>query len=165
MNSHDEKQLVAAQAELEAAIDCRLKALPELRAPATLLPRVLAVIERRAVPAWYCRSWQMWPAALRAVSLAVLLAAFGGLCFAGWELSHAAGVGEATQTLRQWVSGLGAMWNTLAVILQAMLLAVKHLGPLFIAVCVFGGIAAYLSCLGLGTAFVRLAVARRQNGI
>jgi len=146
---------------LGEATDRELKGLPELRAPRTLLPRVMAAIHQRAALPWYHQAWHAWPHGLQIASFSVLALMFGGLCFAGWELSHAGGVGEATQPLRQWFSGFETVWKTLAVIVQAMLLAAKDLGPLFIAVCVFAGIATYVSCLALGTAFVRLAVARR----
>lgn len=146
---------------LAALIDRELKQLPEQEAPATLVPRVLAALRQRAALPWYRTAWQTWPYALQVASLAVLGAMFGGLCFGGWELSHGATANEVTQVLQQWFSGFSVAGNVLSVIAHAGLLAAQHLGPVFLAGCAFAALAAYLSCLGLGTAFVRLAVARR----
>jgi len=72
MNSDYEKRL-------EAEIDRELKALPELRAPTTLLVRVRSAVAQRAAVPWYRQSWQMWPMIWRVTAMAVLLASFGGL--------------------------------------------------------------------------------------
>ena len=116
MNGNDERHL-------EALIDRELKALPELQAPASLLPRVLAVIRPQVALPWYRRAWQSWPFGLQVASFAVLSVLFGWLCFAGWEVSQVVSVSEAAQTIRQWLGALGAVGNTLAVVLQAILLA------------------------------------------
>lgn len=154
MNPDTEKQLAAL-------IDRELKRLPDREAPATLVPRVLTALRQRTALPWYRSAWQTWPYGLQVASLAALGVMFGGLCFAGWELSHAAAAAEATQTLQEWLARFSVVGNVLAVIAQAGLLAARHLGTVFLAGCVFAAVAAYLSCLGLGTAFVRLAVARR----
>lgn len=155
MNGNIEKQL-------EALIDRELKQLPALPAPPTLLPRVLAALGHRAALPWYRSDWQAWPFRLQVASLACLAAMFAGLCFGSWQLSEAAMVGEATQTLRHWFSGFAFVWSTLAVLGNALVLAAKNLGPLAVWACIIAGLATYLSCLGLGTAFVRLAVVRRH---
>jgi hypothetical protein len=161
MNSHDEKRLVAAQAELEAAVERRLKALPELRAPATLLPRVMAAIERRTAPAWYRRAWQTWPLALQAASLAVLVALFAGLCLGAWQLTHSSGATAATHEINGWLAALDMVWRTLGVLGAAALLAVQRLGMGFIAACVVLALVCYAVSLGLGTVCLRLAMTRR----
>jgi hypothetical protein len=154
MNPHQEKQL-------EAAIDRRLKALPELHAPRTLLPRVMTVIEQRAAVPWYRRAWQTWPLALQAGSLAALLAMFGGLCIGGWQLTHSAGAGAATQEINGWLAAANMVWRTLSVLGNAVVLAVQRLGTGFIVACVVLALVCYAVSLGLGTVSVRLALARR----
>jgi hypothetical protein len=147
--------------QLEAQIDRVLQHLPELEAPATLLPRVWAEIERRAALPWYRRAWVTWPVGLQAAALVVLAILFGGLCLGGWQITHSAEVADATQTAGRWFAGFTLVANTLSALGNALVLAVKQLGPIFLGACVVVGLATYLSCLGLGTAFVRLAVARR----
>jgi len=151
--------------ELEAQIDRELKGLGELRAPATLASRVLRAIEQRAARPWHQRAWQTWPAGLQTVSLVMLLAMFGGLCFAAWTLTHS-GAGEAAlQTAGGWFSVFGAISRTLTVLTEAASLAVHQLGTRVIA----GGLAvlvmAWIACVGLGTMCVRLALRPTTNRI
>ncbi len=146
---------------LEAEINRALKGLPELPAPRTLAPRVMRAIEQRAQVPWYRQSWQMWPLALRAASLVLLLAVFGGICFAGWELRQTGIVVAAMHQVGGWLSGLSAIWNLVNVLLGAVVLVVKKLGVGFMVACVAAVALAYAMCFGLGTVYVRLALARR----
>ena len=148
-------------AQLEAAIDRELKALPHLSAPQTLLPRIMATLERRTVLPWYRRAWQTWPMPLQLSSLFVLLAVFGGLCFGSWELMHAPVVASATTEASGWLRLLNGLLNTLGVLAKALALAVESLGPLVIGGVVLAVLAGYAACLGFGTLYVRLAFARR----
>jgi len=145
---------------LEAEISRELKALPELAAPAALMNRVMAVIEQRATVPWYRRSWQTWPAALQTASLIGLLALFGGLCLGGWELSQTEAATLALRRVSEWSSGLSVIGNTVNVLLDAAALAMKKLGPGFIAACLVLAGLTYAMCMGLGTVYFRLAFAR-----
>jgi len=147
--------------ELEARIDRELKSLPPLAAPPTLALRIMARLAGRAVAPWYRRAWPAWPAGLQLASLAVLLAMFGGLCFAGWQLSHAASVSAAAQKVGGVVSIASAAWRTLGVLVDAVLQVVRHLGTGFICALVVMGLAGYALLVGLGSACYRLAYARR----
>ncbi len=147
--------------QLETAIDRELRGLPELQAPAALQQRVLAAIRLGATAPWYRRSWEYWPVALRWGSLAFLLAFFGAVVFAGWELSRAAGFAAVRSELAGLFSGVSAVWNTVHALLAAVALVAKHLGTPFIVGCGVALAVGYAICVGLGTAFVRLAYARR----
>jgi predicted lysophospholipase L1 biosynthesis ABC-type transport system permease subunit len=148
---------------LEAAIQRELQTLPELAAPAALVGRVLRVIEQRSRLPWYRRSWQTWPMALQAASLAVLLVLFGGLCLGGWELSHAEAITLAVHRAGEWLSGLNLIGNTLEVLANAALLVAKKLGTgVVIALLVMAGLG-YALCVGLGTVYYRLAFAKREE--
>jgi hypothetical protein len=146
---------------LEAKIDCALKALPDLVAPSRLLPHVLETIAWRHALPWYRQPWQMWPAALRVCTLVLLLGSCGALCVACWQLTRAAGFTAASQEVAQTFSGLSAIWNVLNVLLGAVVLVVKHLGTAFMVGCGVALVLGYAVCVGLGTACVRLAYARR----
>jgi len=147
--------------DLEQQIDQALKRLPDLPAPPHLLPRVMEALARRQVLPWYRQPWQMWPVAFRVCALAFLLASCGGLCFACWQLTRAAGFSAAAQELAQTFSGVTALWNAVNVLLGAVLLVAKHLGTGFIVACGVALAFGYAICVGLGTACVRLAYARR----
>lgn len=58
-------------ADVEDRVDRALKQLPPVRAPHTLLPRVMSVVHAWARRPWYERSWFTWPLALRAASIAL----------------------------------------------------------------------------------------------
>lgn len=146
---------------LEAAIDRELKALPNLRAPQRLLPRVMAVIKERAELTWYRRAWQTWPVSLQVVSMLVLLVAFAGLCLGSWQLIHAPVVVSAASEASGWFSILNTTWSTLGVLANALALAFRSLGPLVLFGIMMALLLGYAVCVGFGTLYVRLAFARR----
>ncbi len=146
--------------DTEARIDRELKALPDLEAPRTLAPRVMAAIALRESASWYRRPWQQWPYALRVASLSVLILAFGVFCFAAWQLTKAAGYTEAAAEVRDLFSGVGFIWRILNVLGEAVVLIVKQMGTGLI-LGILGALAmGYAMCLALGTVCVRLAWAR-----
>lgn len=147
--------------QLETRIDRELKQLGELSAPATLAPRVIRVIEQRTARLWYRCSWQTWPLGLQAASLAALLAMFGGLCWGVWELTRAGAVTAGAQKFAGEFAGLDMIWRTLGVLGNALMLSVQNLETGFIVGGVMVLLAAYATCVGLGTVCVRLAMARR----
>ena len=155
MNSNDHRPL-------ERAIHHELKALPELTAPAAVANRVMAAIERRRNVPWYRRSWETWPVALRVTSLAAMLALFGGLCLAGWELSRAETVQQMTQRVGQWFSGLDSLQSILSILINSAVLVVKKLGTPFIIACLVSAGLGYAMFLALGTVYFRLAFSKRQ---
>ena len=154
MNSDYERQL-------EQEIDRELKGLAELEAPTSLARRVMSALQQRRVLPWYYQPWQNWPISLRVFAFAFLSATFGGLCVACWQLTKAAGVSAALQEVGGLFSWLATLWNVLAVLLGAVLLVAKHLGTGFIIACFAIAGLGYALCLTVGTAWVRLATARR----
>ena len=154
MNPHDENRL-------EAAIDRELKALPNLRAPETLVPRVMATIEQRAALPWYRRAWQTWPLPLQAAAMLVLLAVFGSVCVASWQVVHTPAFASVSREVGSVFSFLGTVWRTVSVLLSAVALAFKSLGSAVVIGSVAALLFGYAMCVGFGTAYVRLAFARR----
>jgi len=154
MNPDYEKQL-------EAAIDRELKGLGELSAPAMLASRIMRTLEQRAALPWYRRAWQTWPMVWQAVSLTALLVVFGGICFGVVEVFQAASTTAPAHQVGGWLASVGAVFKTLGVLAEAVVLAVRQLGMAVLIGCIVGIALAYAACLGLGTVWVRLAVARR----
>jgi hypothetical protein len=146
---------------LETEVSRALKGLPELQAPSTLARRVLGAIEQHQAVAWYRRPWQFWPLSLRLVSLAVLLALFGGLSFGAWQLESMHGYDLLAQELGRWLAPFLTLCNAVMAVLAALGAAVKQLGmPILISSAAALALA-WAMCLGLGTLCVRLAFARR----
>ena len=154
MNSEYEKKL-------ELQIDRALRQLPDLQAPGSLARQVLSAIEHQRALSWYNQPWQNWPLVLRITALTLLSIMFGGLCVASWQLTRAAGVSAAFQEVAGVFSGFATVWNILNVLLGAVLVVFKHFGTGFMIGCVAIAGLGYALCLGLGTAWVRLAFARR----
>ena len=146
---------------LESHLDRLLKELPELDAPQSLVPRVMTAIAAFKPLPWYRQPWLAWPLSLRVAAMVFLLALFGGLCTATFQLTRAAGFANAMQELGQTFSFLGSIWSVINVLLSAVILVVKHLGTGFIVGCCLTAALGYAVCIGLGTACVRLAYARK----
>lgn len=143
--------------QLESLIDRELKSLPALDAPGTLAPRVMAALAARAALPWYRCAWQTWPRAGQVLALAALAAVFAGLAVAGGQLFHNSGV----RPTGGWFATVSLVTSLLATVGEALLLAVKHLHPAWLAAGLLVLSAGWLSCLGLGTAIFRLAMPRR----
>jgi hypothetical protein len=154
MNSDYEKQL-------EAAVQRELKALPELQAPQSLQMRVMQTIQRRASLPWYRRSWENWPPSLQIPVLAFMLAAFAALCFGGWEAWQSPAFAAASHKVAQYLSGVSALLNAAGVLVSATGLVLKQLGTWFVLACLATIALGYALCVGLGTVYLRLALARR----
>ncbi|HSG01188.1 MAG TPA: hypothetical protein VLA20_08650 [Vicinamibacterales bacterium] len=80
--------------DLEREIGRELSALDPPRAPATLLPRVMAAVARP----WYTRAWLYWPAPAQVAFVLAMVASVSGLA---WALGAAADTyGTASALMR-----------------------------------------------------------------
>jgi hypothetical protein len=152
-----------SQRQLEERIDRELKALPELQAPPALTARILAVVGHRAAQPWYRRPWVMWPVGLRAGSLALVLALFGGMCWGGSELARTLASTSAMQSLAGQAAELRLLVRTLGVLGDAAVLSLWHLGTVWLAAIFTALFLMYAACVGLGTVSLRLALARSDK--
>ncbi|HEX5220838.1 MAG TPA: hypothetical protein VFZ59_14815 [Verrucomicrobiae bacterium] len=153
MNPEYEKQL-------EACVRRELEALGEMPAPSALAKRIMRAVEQRAAVPWYRRAWSTWPGSWQAAGLAALLLAFGGLCAGAWMVTH-------DITTPGWfttgVADASAIWRVLEVLATT---AASLIGRLGVGVLVMGAavvFGAWVTCIGLGTAYVRLAMRPAVN--
>jgi hypothetical protein len=147
--------------ELAAQIDRELKALPPLRAPATLAPRVLAAIAAQQRAPAPRAGWQSWPLVWRVASFAALVALFAGLCFAGWQATQTEAVTTASAKVSGLFALLGLAGKTLGVLGEACLAVVRSIGTGYvIGALVLVGLA-YAACAAAGSFYFRFAFARR----
>ncbi len=148
---------------LEAEVDRVLKGLPDLQAPSTLIPRVRTTLaQRRSVP-WYRQPWPAWPVPVRAAALVILAGFFGSLCLGAWRLPDTEGYLAASRHAAGWFSGLVTLWNALLALLSTLARAFEQLGRGFLVGCLAAVALAWAMCLGMGTACLRLALARRRH--
>jgi hypothetical protein len=146
---------------LEQRIDRELKSLPELPAPTGFSMRVLSAIRKQAELPWYKRSWQDWPQGLRFASMALVVSALAAGVFGVAQLprlgaltSMTTGANNVFGAVQSFLNVLGALGNSLLLVLQKM-------GPVAIAGGVLVVLFGYITCVGLGTVYVKLALARR----
>jgi hypothetical protein len=149
--------------ELAGLIDRRLKSLPELSAPPTLIHRVMLSVHAQDRLAWWRRSWWSWSLGMRVLALVLLvgcawvvsdLVSLGVEGFRlGWLRSA---VGEALEPLRPVYEVAATLANACFVVCrvggqQVLLLAAAAVG------------ASYLLTIGLGTACYRVAFQRSHR--
>lgn len=89
-------------AELESLASRTLPGLPGPKAPTTLLPSVLAQLERARRRPWYRRAWRYWPPACQAVGAVAIVAM---VWFAG------AGLERVESELAQVLGLAGVLWR------------------------------------------------------
>ncbi len=146
---------------LEAEIARELKGLPDLSAPSSLIPRVSAAIAERGRAPWYRQAWSAWPVRLRAAALVTLAACFALLCLGAWRLPDTEGYSAAIRYAAAWFSSLATLWHALNALVSTLAQVAQQLGRGFLLACLGAVALAWAVCLGLGTACVRLALARR----
>jgi len=154
MNHDYEKQL-------EAEIERHFRDLPELPAPACLVSQVMMELDRRAALPWYRQSWERWPMAARLSLVLVLAAIFGAVCYGSWELIHGRTFAALSQQMTGWFSPVTALWNAVSALVNALGLVIKKLGTGFIVGSLAALALGYGMCVGLGTVYIRLGMARR----
>jgi hypothetical protein len=147
--------------KLEQTIDRELKGLGEIPAPTALIARVMTRLQSQAALPWYRRAWTVWPLGLRLISLAVLMAMFGGICFASWKVTQAESFLALVHQANSWFTGANTLWSALNSVLNVGVLLIKKLGTTLIVAGLLAIAMGYAMCIGVGTFYVRLALGRR----
>lgn len=156
MNNNNDKQL-------EAEVDRMLKALPALRAPDTLIPRVLAIVGAEPRVPWYRRPWQTWPLALQMGSLAVALVFYAGLYFCIEEFVHALRGTYVAAQVNSMLGVLSAVYQAISTLADAFSLVLRRVSTGWLVACGALVLLSYGACVGLGTIFARLAWVRNPQ--
>ena len=145
---------------LERLIQVELQKLPDLQAPATLIPRVISRIRADARHAGVIGPWQNWPVALKFISvlclaalLGVLAASLGGVNVAGWS-----------ETIRTGAVRLAEVWQTIVAALNAGVIVSRALSEhlLVWALLIFGSMA--MVTIAAGSGLWRLTCEEQQKG-
>jgi hypothetical protein len=148
-------QAAVTPERLEQLVHRELRTLPMRKAPAGFEARVLAEIERRAVVAWYHKSWSYWPAAVRAAFLAVGTGFAGATVAAFYLFSQGA---AADAVVQEVATGFGWVTRIIGAVVWTWHFLQQLAGgipPLWL----YGGLAfiaaMYATFVGLGTAAYR----------
>lgn len=142
------------------ALHEQLRRLPQLKAPSTLMPRVMAAIHAKRQLPWYKRTWWTWPLSAKILSgVLVLGLGIGAALLLGPEMGQA--------FLGGCVSKLQSVGNALAAVVSPVESVIEALGfvlgkvnkAVWIGAAMLGGFL-YLSCVGLGTMLYRMSYNR-----
>jgi hypothetical protein len=147
--------------DLTQQFDRALKALPELQAPVPLPRRVLAAIHARETLPWHRQAWSTWPVPAQALALFLLTSLFAGICLGAYKLPDVAAVAALKHQLLACLSVINAAWGAASALVNAAFRVVHNWGTGPLIGCAVAAILGYLMCVGLGTVYVRLALARR----
>lgn len=151
MEHSDERQLAVR-------IDRELRRLPLPKAPPTLAPRVLAAIAARAHLPWWKKSWTHWPFGLRALFLGFLVAATAGLLYAGSQFAPGESLAAAAERVGDYFSLLTPVWQLLSALGIAFASMLRSGGQVLLWSVIATATVMYLTCVGLGTVFYRVAM-------
>lgn len=141
--------------KIEEQIQRALQDLPELSAPATLAPRVMAAIRVQAARPWWQQSWAAWPQQIQTASLALLAFVAVALSLAGgWVWQDA----SLPQMSGGWREALPALGDT---VVNTSLLLFRHAGTTWLLLGLAAVMLMYLTCVGVGTLCFRLVISKR----
>jgi hypothetical protein len=143
--------------KLEAILDQELRKLPDVPAPQTLAPRVMARIRAREKKPWWQQSWWNWPLAAQAAFLFIVLAIVGLFTQSGLMVDDS--VRSYSQQVTEQASTLSALLNNFQPLLNLFAILWQKAQPLWLYVFILA-VALYLACVGVGTIFVRVALRR-----
>jgi hypothetical protein len=147
--------------KLTERIHCELRQLPLVKAPTTLLPRVLAAIEAaRANQPWWRKSWSDWPKWCRVLVLFAGLCVAGGMGYLAFSFGPDLTLSALGDVAAEWLSPLRPAWEALAALANAALVLVRAGGQLLLWVCLLVVAVIYLTSVGLGTVCYRMALNR-----
>ena len=147
-----------ADHDLEKFIDAKLRELPELSAPPTLAPRVMARVRSRAEQRWWQRAWWNWPLTAKAAFAALCMCVLGTLTGGGIWLNDS--VAAYSQQVSRQVAPLTSRMDALP---QIAVFATGLQGyitqqHLLYGLALFAAV--YLSCVGVGTMCYRISSKR-----
>ena len=147
--------------QLEELIHQQLRALPELRAPADLIPNTLRRIAAQQARVWWRSPWLEWPRGMRLLSLAALAALLAAAGWFGRDLTLPAAQVPA------WITSLFQMFKPVLTVTGALASSVRvvagSIKPQYLILAATGFAMLYASILALGTACYRVALGRPLN--
>jgi hypothetical protein len=145
----------------EDALTEELRRLPDVEAPETLIPRVMALIRAKARLPWWRQTWWHWPPAAQLFVLLSFLGLVIGLSCYGPQAWDALAASPLGQAVAGWLQALAPLADGLSALVNAFALIIRQTGTLALILTAVVCLAMYLSCLGLGTMMYRVAFSKR----
>jgi hypothetical protein len=147
-----------AERKLAERIHRELRQLPPLKAPETLVARVLTAIESRAHQPWWRKSWINWPSSMRLAFVMGVCVLASGFIYFGFQFSNEVPASAVLTKVSASFGFLAPLWNLTAALGNALVLVLCAGGQLLLWGTVAFVAAMYLTCVGLGTLCYRVAL-------
>lgn len=144
--------------KLEALLSSELKALPPLKAPASLAPNIMAILAARARLPWWRQAWWDWPLSAKAAFVVLAITVAGAMGGGGLLLGEDA-LSYSADLMERFNPSEGVFWNFLPLADAAALVWEHFAQPFLFYGAVLAG-ALYLMFVGLGTVCFRLTLKR-----
>lgn len=141
--------------ELEQFIHQQLRGLPPRKAPRSLESRVMAALEHQAAIAWYHKSWNHWPAAIRAAFLAVGTGVAGAAVTAFYLMTVGVDVGAVANEVGSHFEWLTKLVGAGAWVINFINYFVGSIPSVWLYTGVATVAALYAAFFGLGAAAYR----------
>ncbi len=149
------------QEQLEQLMHRELRKLPELRAPETLVHRVMLAVHAKERQPWWQRPWLTWPRPAQCISSALFAVTVGAVIYFGTQAWQLAGIGNPLDKIWLWIVSLAPLWNWFLALLNAVVLVIQKGGQLYLFLGLGFAATMYLLCVATGTVCYRLAFNRR----
>jgi len=148
------------ESELEQAIDRELRRLPPLRAPADLMPSVMAAIAAREARPWWQKPAAQWPLGARLGFLVGTTGLAAFLLYFAWGVTAGVSFGALADEVAVYSSRLETVRSIGSSLGNAAVTVVRPVGSWLVwsAAGLLG--MCYLTTLALGTFCYRLAAQR-----
>jgi hypothetical protein len=141
----------------------KLRQLPDIEAPQSLIPDVMAAIRARqeAIVAWYRRPATTWPASLQFALGLTAMAVFVLAVFGIQQLAQGTPAAEVTGPFAAFSAKVGSIWSIIQTLVDALVVVLRNaLSPLLLGV-VAAACFSYLALLGIGGALWRTVMHRQ----
>lgn len=133
--------------------------LPEHKAPDRLASAVLSRIEKQR-RRWWRRPWPSWPLAPKVLSLAGMFTVFGGCVYGLATVPDALAIDYSLGGAGEFFNPLVNTLEPLSTLVKGVALLLRPLAqPWVLAAFAAISFAMYVTCLAVGTAWIRLACA------
>lgn len=146
--------------QLERLIQQELRRLPELRAPETLVHRVMLAVHARSRQRWWHRPWLTWPLGVQLLSLALLLVSVGIVSYLAGAVWGGLSTPSIPSKMVESLVWLKPVWEAVSALLGAIVVLARAVSSQYLLIGASLVTAVYLTCIGLGTVWFRLAYNR-----
>jgi hypothetical protein len=148
------------QEQLERVIHSELKKLPDLQPPPTLIQNVLKELELRAHRPWWRKPFLLWPRGIQTIFVMCTLSLVAGSVYG----ASAVGDWVGNHPVLPFVGRMATLVLDNSILLvMALVDYVASLGSWWWLAALAAVSCMYISCLGVGLAFLKVISPQRET--